>query len=101
MRVKNFLVIFALLNLTLCENIFYKKLNKLFDYCLKNLETVDSGTLMGLSFAKGQLMILNGNSPELTGLIKKCEKLQNHFANVESVESSIDEIGDLVQFVLL
>lgn len=89
MKLKTFLVVCVLLNLSFCGNIFYEKLNQLLDYCLTNRETVDAGTLLGIAFAKGQLL-----GPSNERLIKKCEKLQNKFVGEENVKLTFTEIGE-------
>lgn len=90
MKLKTFFVVFAFLNLSFCGNIFYEKLNKLLDYCLKYQDTVNAGTLLGIFFAKGQILSVK-DEPENAILINKCEKLQNY---KEIAESNLNEIGD-------
>lgn len=75
MLAKTILVIFLFNKLICGENIFFKKLNRLLDYCDKNQKQVDDGTLLGISFAKGILSSRNVNNLELRSLFNKCEHL--------------------------
>lgn len=74
------------------ENVFFRNLEKLFDYCLAHRDEVDSGTLLGVSFAKG--ILSSGRQVEGTEkLIGKIETLLDLEMETENLFSELNEIG--------
>lgn len=71
------LIIFTVLNLSFAENIFTQKLDNLLNFCLHQHE-LDSGTLLGVAFAKGQLMSIS-EIDKVEILIEKCDVLRDQF----------------------
>lgn len=84
MQTLKYLVLIALCNFSFGDNIFYGKLNKLLDHCLVNREAVDSGVLLGIAFAKSQLLSDKG-SFRTEVLLEKCETLALQFDNRNNI----------------
>lgn len=92
---KIFVILLVSLNLSLAENIFFQRLDNLLNYCLHNPQTFDSGNLLGISFAKGQLLSLK-KSRKIENLILKMNKLENQFFIYHGNSTpTINQIGKL------
>ncbi|KAL7014106.1 hypothetical protein ACKWTF_015747 [Chironomus riparius] len=63
------------------ENIFFRNLNKLLDYCVVNPDKVDEGTILGILIAKGQTKYLK-DEDEAKVLGRKIEVILKNFKNV-------------------
>lgn len=94
------LSLFAIIiQLIYCENIFYEKLNNLLDYALVH-DAVDSGVVLGIYFAKGQLLS-DVAKPEVLRLFSKCEKLEKKMWKEEDFASADNEIGEYFDFFFI
>lgn len=96
MRLFKLYLVFVLFNSTFvkgnCLNVLHKKLEKLLDFCLQHTEHVDSGTILGVLFAKGQLQrSLHGLKGEI--LVRKCEELEQKFLESRKPLNVATEIG--------
>ncbi|CRL06077.1 CLUMA_CG019285, isoform A [Clunio marinus] len=91
MLVVKLLLIFAIVQCS-SLNIFLSKLDNLLDFCLMNQNSVDSGTVLGISFAK-VILLKTDNEAEIQGLINKCESIvENYYLSTYTTSSRSDVI---------
>lgn len=57
------------------ENIFFDKLEKLLNYCEKNQNELDTGTLLGISIAKKILL----SEKTADKIVKKMQQFEENF----------------------
>ena len=80
-----------------CENIFYKKLDKLLSFCLANQESLDYGTFFGISIAKQELLSEKSNK-FVEKILEKCEFLEERFVAMDLGHSSNEnQLGSLLE----
>lgn len=99
MQTVKYLVFVALCSLSFGENIFYRRLDKLLDHCLVSEEGADAGILLGIAFARNQLLS-DKESFRTEILLEKCEKLGKQFERKnEFGERSTENEIYLVRYV--
>ena len=102
MRTFYLLAVFCTFCLIFCENIFYKKLDKLLSFCLANRGSLDYGTFFGISIAKQELLNEKSNK-HVEKILKKCDFLEKRF-DAENREyfsqEKLPNVGSLLEKVI-
>lgn len=93
------ILLFASVSSGFGENIFYEKLEKLAEHCLQHGGMVDSGTMLGVYFAKGQLLS-EREKPNVRNLLGKLDLIEEKYLKNHEI-SDENEIGKRkVDFIL-
>jgi hypothetical protein len=72
---KIFIIFLFLITFVRLENIFFDKLEKLLNYCEKNQNELDTGTLLGISIAKKILL----SEKTADKIVKKMQQFEENF----------------------
>lgn len=73
------------------KNVFFDRLELLMDFCIARPETVDSGTMLGVLFAKGRLES-HPEKQNVVQLIRKCATLEKNFMKQPEKSTLADKI---------
>lgn len=88
-----FLLVLASVN---SKNIFYEKLDELLNYCIRHLNELDAGNLLGVAIARNILSKTDSSNRMARELFKKCSELEDKLLeNRRKISLELTDQGEL------